>query len=81
VGPTATTADQLLVTWNLRSLNLDWCGPLFTCIYLTITVGYGFHFQHWHSKTLPIQSFAQDSGRTLVHAGYGYLKGSPNTNS
>jgi hypothetical protein len=31
--------------------------------------------------TLPIESSAHDSGRTLVRAEYGYLKGSPNTNS
>jgi hypothetical protein len=31
--------------------------------------------------TLPIQSFAYDSGCTLVRAEYGYPKGSPNTNS
>jgi hypothetical protein len=30
------------------------------------TMGYGFHFQHRHSRTFPIESLAHDSGRTLV---------------
>jgi hypothetical protein len=29
----------------------------------------------------PAESLAHDSGRTLVRDEYGYLKGSPNTNS
>jgi hypothetical protein len=41
----------------------------------------GFHFQHRNPRTLPIESFAYDSGRTLVRAEYGYPKGSPYTNS
>jgi hypothetical protein len=45
------------------------------------TLGYGFHFQYRKSRRLPIESFAHDSGRTLLHAEYGYLKESPNTNS
>jgi hypothetical protein len=42
-------------------------------------------FKEWslirHNRTLPIESFAHDSGCSLVHAEYGYPKGSPNTNS
>jgi hypothetical protein len=34
-----------------------------------------------NSRTLPIESFVHDNGRTLVRAEYGYPKGSPNTNS
>jgi hypothetical protein len=45
------------------------------------TVGYGLHFKHRNTRTLPIYSFAHDCGRALVRAEYGYLKGSPNTNS
>jgi hypothetical protein len=45
------------------------------------TLEYGFHFQHRNLRTLPTESFAHDSGRTLVRAEYGYLKGSPITNS
>jgi hypothetical protein len=45
------------------------------------TLGYGFHFQHRNYRTFPIESLAHDSGRTLICAEYGYLKGSPNTNS
>jgi hypothetical protein len=45
------------------------------------TLGYGFHFQHRNSGTFPIESFAHDSGCTLVCTEYSYLKGSPNTNS
>jgi hypothetical protein len=44
------------------------------------TLGYGFHFQQRNPRTLPIESFAHDSGCTLVHAKYGYPKGSPITN-
>jgi hypothetical protein len=45
------------------------------------TLGYGFHFQHGNSRTIPIESLAHDSGRTLVCAKYGYPKGSSDTNS
>jgi hypothetical protein len=45
------------------------------------TLGNGFYLQHRKSRTLPIESFAHDSGHTLLCAEYGYLKGSPNTNS
>jgi hypothetical protein len=45
------------------------------------TLGYSFHFQHRNSRTLPIEIFAHDSGRTLVCAEYGYPKESPHTNS
>jgi hypothetical protein len=45
------------------------------------TLGDGFHFQHRNPRTLPVESFVHDSGRTLVRAEYGYPKGSPNTNS
>jgi hypothetical protein len=38
-------------------------------------------FQHRNSRTLPIESFAHDSERTLVRAEYGYPKGSPYSNS
>jgi hypothetical protein len=41
------------------------------------TLGCGFHFQHRNSGTFPIESFAHDSGRTLVCAEYCYLKGYP----
>jgi hypothetical protein len=34
-----------------------------------------------NSRTFPIESLVHDSGHTLVCAKYGYLKGSPNTNS
>jgi hypothetical protein len=44
------------------------------------TLGYGFHFQQRNPTTLPIESFAHDSGRTLVRAEYGYPKGSQITN-
>jgi hypothetical protein len=44
------------------------------------TLGYGFHFQQRNPRTLPIERFAHDSGCTLVHAKYGYSKGSPITN-
>jgi hypothetical protein len=43
-------------------------------------LGYGFHFQHRNFRTLPIQSFANDSRRTLVCTKYGYPKESPITN-
>jgi hypothetical protein len=33
------------------------------------------------SGTFPIESFAQDHGRTLVRAEYGNPKGFPNTNN
>jgi hypothetical protein len=46
----------------------------------TVSLGYGFHFQHRNSGTFPIESLAHDSGRTLVRAEDGYPKGSPNTN-
>jgi hypothetical protein len=39
------------------------------------TLRYGFHFQHRNSGTFPVKDFAHDSGRTLVHAEYGYRKG------
>jgi hypothetical protein len=42
---------------------------------------YSFHFQHRNTRTLPTESFAHDSGPTLVCAEYSYPKGSPNTNS
>jgi hypothetical protein len=45
------------------------------------TLGYGFHFQQINFRTLPIESSAHDSERTLVCTEYGYPKGSPNTNS
>jgi hypothetical protein len=32
------------------------------------------HFQHRNPRTLPIETFAHDSGRTLVRAEYGYPK-------
>jgi hypothetical protein len=44
------------------------------------TVGYGFHFQHRNSRTIPNESLAHDSGRILVCAEYGYPKGSQITN-
>jgi hypothetical protein len=46
-----------------------------------IALGYGFHFQHRHSTTFPIESLAHYNERTLVCVEYGYPKGSPNTNS
>jgi hypothetical protein len=44
------------------------------------TLVYGFLFEHRNSRTFAIESLAHDSGRTLLSAKYGYLKGSPNTN-
>jgi hypothetical protein len=38
-------------------------------------------FSYRNPRTLAIESFALDSGRTFVLAEYGYPKGSPNTNS
>jgi hypothetical protein len=58
--------------WNNTETNLD---------LRNTTLGYGFHFQHRNSRTFPIESLANDSGRTLVCTKYGYTKGSPNTNS
>jgi hypothetical protein len=43
-------------------------------------LGYGFHFQQRNPIPLLIESFAHDSGCTLVCAKYGYPKGSLNTN-
>jgi hypothetical protein len=58
--------------WSNTQTNLDlW----------NTTVGYGSHFKHRTPRTFPIQSFVHDCRRTLVHAEYGYPKGSPNTNS
>jgi hypothetical protein len=45
------------------------------------TYGVRLHFQHKNRRPPPIDSFKHDSGRTSVRAEYGYLKGSPNTNS
>jgi hypothetical protein len=36
--------------------------------------------EHRNSRTFPVESLAHDSGCTLVRAGYGHPKGSPNTN-
>jgi hypothetical protein len=44
-------------------------------------LGYGSYYQHRNPRTLPIESLAHDSGRTLVCAEYDYQKGSPNTDS
>jgi hypothetical protein len=41
----------------------------------------GFHFQHRNSGKFPVKGLTHDNGCTLVCAKYGYLKGSPNTNS
>jgi hypothetical protein len=45
------------------------------------TLGYGFHFQHRHFGTFPVEDLAREIGRALVRAEYGYPKGSANTNS
>jgi hypothetical protein len=45
------------------------------------TLGYGYHFQHRNSKTVPIESFEHNSGRTLVRAKDSYPEGSKNTNT
>jgi hypothetical protein len=51
-------------------------------LYKAITaLGYGFHFQHGHSRMFPVESLAHDSGCTLVRAEYGYPKGSPKKKS
>jgi hypothetical protein len=42
------------------------------------TLGYGFRFQHRNTRTVPIDSFAHESGRNMVRAEYGYPKGFPN---
>jgi hypothetical protein len=44
---------------------------------------YGFYFLHTstYPRTITIDCFVLDSGRTLVRSEYGYSKGSPNTNS
>jgi hypothetical protein len=44
------------------------------------TLGYGLDFQQRHPIMLPIERFAHASECTLVHAKYGYPKGSPITN-
>jgi hypothetical protein len=36
---------------------------------------------YMYCGTLAVEDLAQDSGRTLVRAEFGYPKGSPNTNS
>jgi hypothetical protein len=45
------------------------------------TVRYGHYFKHRNPRMLPINIFAHDCRRTLVHAECGYPKGSPNTSS
>jgi hypothetical protein len=40
-----------------------------------------FYFQHRNSGTFPVESHDHVSGRNLVCAEYGYLKGAPDTNS
>jgi hypothetical protein len=45
------------------------------------TLVYGFHVQHRHFGTFPVEDLVHDSGRTLVRVEHDYLKGSPNTNS
>jgi hypothetical protein len=44
-------------------------------------LGYGFHFQHRHSRTFPSESLAYNTGRTLVCAKYSYLKAPQNTSA
>jgi hypothetical protein len=67
-----STSNKLLIYKTILK-------PIWT--YGNTTLGYGFHFQHRNSTTFPIESLAHDSGLTSVCAEYGYLKGSPNTNS
>jgi hypothetical protein len=45
------------------------------------TLRYSFHFQYINLRKFPVDSFAHDTGRTLVRAEYGYPKGSPNIDS
>jgi hypothetical protein len=45
------------------------------------TLGYGFHIQYRNFGMFAVEDLAHYSERTLVRAKFGYLKGSPNTNS
>jgi hypothetical protein len=65
-----STYNKLLIYKTILNLDLQ-----------NTALGYGFHFQHRHSRTFPNESLTYDSGRTLVCAEYGYPKGSPNTNA
>jgi hypothetical protein len=71
------SSGQNQITWRRPRLEI----PLQVFCRLNCNSGVRLPLQHRNPKTLAIESLAYDSGRALVRSGYGYPKGSPNTNS
>jgi hypothetical protein len=71
-------ADSIVVPYSVTRKNGVLSNKRFRFHSDNTTLGYGFHFEHRNPRTFPIDSFAHDSGRTLVRPEYGYPKGSPN---